>query len=169
MKQLLQNHKYLGLTLALISIAALAFAYISQYGFGLEPCILCLYQRKPFFAAIVLGLGAFFLAGQRKKAAFILILLCGIAFLIGAAIAGFHVGVEQKWWKGLDACGGTIPDKLSIEALKTYLENRKAVRCDEPAFVLFGISMAGYNLILSLALAVLTFFFAPEKENEKKA
>lgn len=154
------QHQYLGLALAAASIGALAFAYVSQYGFGLEPCVLCLYQRKPFFAVIALGLGAFFLAQKQPKAAFILLLLSGFALTIGAIIAGFHVGVEQKWWPGLQACGGSLPEGASVEELTKYLENRDVVRCDIPAWTLFGISMAGYNFMFSGFLADITFLCA---------
>jgi disulfide bond formation protein DsbB len=66
----------------------------------------------------------------------------------------FHAGVEYRWWTGPQACSGTIPTGLSPEELKKYLFGAKMVRCDEPVWKLAGISMAGWNAILSAALAI---------------
>lgn len=160
MTSIFLNRRYLALALVAASTAALAFAYISQYGFGLEPCILCLYQRKPYFAAIALGLLAAGVSGKCKKTTIVLLLLCCAAFLTGMGIAGFHVGVEQGWWPGTAACGGaTLPENATLAELRNYLLNRKIVRCDIPAFSLFGISMTGYNFLLSAFLAAFSLFF----------
>src|SRR5262245_23281781 len=97
------DHRHLALAVVAVSLATLAFVYIAQYGFNLQPCVLCLYQRKPYIFAAILGLQAFFFTDKNKKATYILLLLCGILFLVGMGIAGFHVGVEQGWWKGLQA------------------------------------------------------------------
>ena len=70
-----------------------------------------------------------------------------------AAIGVFHVGVEYHWWAGPQACSGNIPRGLSPEQLKKYLFGAKMVRCDEAAWSMWGISMAGWNAILSAALA----------------
>ena len=156
----LQHPKHLALAIILASAAALAFAYISQYGFGLDPCALCFYQRKPYFVNIALGAAAFLAAGKYPRVALTLLALCGLSFLTGAGIAGFHAGVEYKWWKGLESCANfALPKGASIEELKEFVMSRDVVRCDVPAFSLFGISMAGYNFLLSLFLAGGTFFF----------
>lgn len=135
------------------AIAALCIAWIAQYGFGLAPCELCYWQRYGYWAAIAIGLVAIF-APVRSAARRALLWLLGLAFLATAGIALFHVGVEQAWWQGLDTCSGQIGAGMSAEDLANAIENAPIVRCDEPAWTLFGISMAGYNLILALALAV---------------
>ena len=89
------------------SIVALAAAYGSQIFGGLAPCVLCLYQRVPY--AIVIGLGLVALALEyqgREDLARNVLPTTGLAFLIGSGIAGFHVGVEQHWWQGTEACVG---------------------------------------------------------------
>lgn len=139
---------------ALLSAGALAAAYVAQYGFGLEPCALCLWQRYPYWAALaigVLGTAAAPVPWLRRAS----VALAGLAFLAGAGIAGFHVGVEQGWWEGLPGCSGqVVREGMSIEELQQALEARgEVVPCDEPAFTFAGISMAGYNLIASAALA----------------
>ena len=134
------------------AIAALCIAWIAEYGFGLAPCELCYWQRYGYWAAIAIGLVAIFapVGGAARTA---LLWLLGLAFLATAGIALFHVGVEQAWWQGLDTCSGQIGAGMSAEDLASAIEGAPIVRCVEPAWTLFGISMAGYNLILALALA----------------
>jgi disulfide bond formation protein DsbB len=75
--------------------------------------------------------------------------------LIGAGIAGFHVGVEQQWWAGTAECGGLTGQAKTVEELKAQLFATPVTRCDAVAWSLFGISMAGWNLIVSAAGGVL--------------
>jgi len=151
--QYLQVPRYLAAAVAIASVVILSAAYISQYGFGLKPCILCLYQRVPYAVNIALGVLAFLASFRYPRLTKLLIALAASSFLVGAAIAGFHVGVEQNWWKGLPSCGGDIvPQHVSIEELRNAMEHQAIVRCDQPAFVFLGISMAGYNFLISLAL-----------------
>lgn len=140
--------------LLLTSVAILAVAYISQYVFHYDPCVLCLYQRKPYFTVIALSLLALGLAGKRPCLARWAMLACSGAFAVGAGIAFYHTGVEQSWWAGTQACGGGdgLPASGDIEALRAYLENKRVTRCDVPTWQLFGLSMTVYNLIASTVL-----------------
>ena len=123
-----------------------AFAF--QYIGGLAPCVLCLYQRYPHAAAIILGLLGLALSRRAPHVARWLCVLGGLALLTSAGIGLFHVGVEQLWWEGTAECGATsMPD--SLEALKAQLMNQPIVRCTDIAWEMFGISMAGYNFLLS--------------------
>ncbi len=141
---------------SLASAGALATAYGSQYLGGLQPCILCLYQRVPFWLVLVLGaVGAVLAARGRRDAARWLVVICGLAFLAGAGIAFFHVGVEQHWWAGTDTCAAPIMAAASLEELRAQLAAAPIVRCDDIPFELFGISFAGFNVMASLALAAL--------------
>ncbi len=141
--------------IALVGLSALAAAFTAEYGFGLEPCILCLYQRVPY--GVALGLGLLGLVALRPAGLQpVLVLIAGLAFLAGAGIAGYHVGVEQHWWAGTASC--TTPGfdaNLSLEELQRQLDQAASfVPCDQVSWSLFGISMAGYNLVASLILAV---------------
>lgn len=158
---ILTRHRNLALALVFASAAILSFAYVSQYVFHYDPCILCLYQRKPYFAVIVLGMAAFFLQKRHPRTAFFLLLLCGASFLIGAGVAGYHTGVEQGWWKGTQACGDALlPQNATIDELREYLRNKRVTRCDVPSWTFLGFSMTNYNLVQSLLLAALTFWLS---------
>ncbi|MBI3452404.1 MAG: disulfide bond formation protein B [Rhodospirillales bacterium] len=137
------------------SLAILAGALVFQYWGGLAPCVLCLWQRYAYGAAIAAGAAAFALALRPMPAAGALV-LAGAAFLAGAGIAVFHVGVEQQWWQGTAECGSLLPKAGSVEELRARLLAQPVVRCDEVPWSLFGVSLAGYNVLISLALAAFT-------------
>ncbi|MBS27825.1 MAG: disulfide bond formation protein B [Alphaproteobacteria bacterium] len=151
---LAQPRLWPALTLA-ASAAMLATAWGFQLIGGFEPCTLCIYQRWPYWIMIVLA--ALGVLAARRMGVRGLVIFAGagaIVFLGGAGVAGFHVGVEQGWWEGLSTCGGGLDDPgMSIEELKHRLLSTKLVRCDDVTWSLFGISMAGYNFLISLALA----------------
>jgi disulfide bond formation protein DsbB len=140
------------------SIAVLGTALLSQYVGGLEPCVLCLYQRVPYVLTIVLsGAALAFVSFMDNEIPAMLVrvalIVCAILFLIGAGIAAYHVGVEQGWWRGTEACSGADLNSLTAAELREQLLKAPIIRCDEIAWSAFGISMAGYNFIVSLLLA----------------
>ena len=143
---------------ALAAGAALAGAYIAEHGFGLRPCELCYWQRYGHWAALGLALVGLAVAGRARKP---LALLAGLGLVASGVVAGFHVGVEEGWWQGTAACGGGALDfSRSAEDLTAQLLNEPPVRCDEPAWTLFGVSMAGYNLVYSLGAGLLVWALA---------
>ena len=140
----------LGLAAAIGSIALLGGAYYFQYVVGLAPCDMCLWQRYPHMIAILFGLITIPLMVE-PKVALVFALTAIAALFVTSGIGVFHVGVEQHWWAGPQACSGRVPAGLSAEELKNWLMNARMVRCDEPAWKMWNISMAGWNAILSLA------------------
>ncbi len=142
------------LTIA-VSVFSLLFAYTAEYGFGLKPCILCLYQRIPYAACIGIGVIVMLLARTMPKAARFMLYLAALSFLIGAGIAFFQVGVEYGWWTGTDECTGSTLSGLSASDFLARIKSAPIVRCDEVQFAFLGISMAGYNGIWSVFLAAL--------------
>lgn len=155
------NHKHLALALAVISAGILAFAYVSQYVFHYDPCILCLYQRKPYFAVIVLAVLAFALQKKHPLWTYRLLLLCAVAFVVGVGISGYHTGVERTWWEGTKSCGDALlPKSATLEEMREYLTNKRITRCEVPSWQLFGLSMTNYNFMQSVVLAGLTTFLA---------
>lgn len=129
----------------LLLAAALAFQYLG----GLAPCPMCLWQRWPHAAAVLLGL-ALLAVPSRALAA-----LGALAMLTGAGLGLYHAGVEQGWWEGPATCVAPDVGGLSPEQLLENILAAPVVRCDEIAWSLLGISMAGWNALASLALAVL--------------
>jgi disulfide bond formation protein DsbB len=134
------------------SAVVLGAALASEYWGGLAPCELCLLQRWPWWLAIAVAAAAW-LAGDRLPPAVPAILL-GMVFVASAGVALYHVGVEQHWFAGPSACTGSITGATSIEALKAQLLARQPVSCDAPSWTLFGVSLAGLNLIASALLTV---------------
>jgi disulfide bond formation protein DsbB len=155
-----------GLLLA-SAICALFFAYVSQYFFGLQPCILCHYQRIVFW--LIALHSAVFLWLQKYHKLNIVGQVLAILFLLGnITIAGFHSGVERKIFF-LSSCAATNEDLNKINdpnLLLATLQQTQAVRCDQPQFQFLGFSMADYNVFYCLFLLVLTIFLL--KKNDKK-
>lgn len=144
----MQSSRTLILLATLGSAALLGGAFAFQYIGGLAPCQLCLWQRWPHAAAILIGIVAL-VTGWRGLA-----WLGALAALATAAIGVFHVGVEQQWWEGLASCtAGSIAGISTADLLDPSKDVAAVVRCDAIAWQMLGISMAGWNAILSLILA----------------
>jgi disulfide bond formation protein DsbB len=135
----------------LLPAALLGGAYVSQYGFGLYPCEMCWWQRWPHFAAVPLALVSFVAAPKR-----LLIGLAGLAILISGLIGGFHAGVEYSWWEGITGCALPPVAADGGSALDAIME-APLVRCDAAPWDLFGISLAGWNFLVSCAGALAIF------------
>ena len=158
MNAYLDKPRFLFAAVTAICLGSLGTALASQYWGGLQPCILCIYQRYAYVAALAFGLLGLLLGG-RALWRFILGAGAGLAFLGGAAIAGFHTGVERKWWRGTDECHAPPLDtSLSIDDQLGQLLDQPFVPCDRVPWELFGISMAGYNVLASLAFAGFCFW-----------
>lgn len=131
------------------SAALLLGAFAFQYLGDMAPCKLCLWQRYPHAVAVAVGVIAV-IAPTR-----FLIVTGALAALTTAGIGAYHVGIEQGWWEGPTTCtagpiGGLDPDALFEQIMSAPL-----IRCDEIAWQLAGISMAGWNAIASLIFALI--------------
>jgi disulfide bond formation protein DsbB len=133
------------------SVVVLGMALLSQYWGGLAPCELCLLQRWPWAAAIVISLVSI-LVGGRPAMPWVALLLTAV-FVAGSGLALYHVGVEKHLVAGPEACTGGSTAADTVDALKARILGQMPVRCDEPAWSLWGISMAGWNLLASLIMA----------------
>ncbi len=136
-----------------VSVLSLATVYVAQYGFDLEPCILCLYQRVPFAVAGGLALLGMIWRGRLLTIAS----LAGVAFLVGSGIAFYHTGVEQHWWASATGCSGNLPQGFNADQFLAKLQQKQPKACDDIDWTLFGISMATYNVFYSFGLAAITF------------
>lgn len=137
---------------ALLAFAAptllLGGAYVAQFAFGLPPCEMCWWQRYPHFAAVALAGLALALPARRGR---LPTALAAVAIAVSGAIGGFHAGVEYGWWRGLTAC--TAMAATGGDPLDAIL-NAPLIRCDVAPWSLLGISLAGWNFILSGAAAI---------------
>ncbi|MEO6388245.1 MAG: disulfide bond formation protein B [Croceibacterium sp.] len=128
----------------------LAGAYLSQYGFGLYPCEMCWWQRYGHFAALGLALVSTMV---RPRVPWIA--LAGIAILVAGLIGAFHAGVEYGWWEGFTTCSTNF-DASGGDPLEAIM-NAPLVRCDVAQWTLAGISLAGFNAIISISSAAVIF------------
>jgi len=151
----MSDRKRVAMGATLVAFLLLAGAYIFQYGFGYAPCDMCWYQRYPYFA--VIGLGLLALLFRLFDRVWYLALITGLIAL-DAVIAAYHVGIEQKWWKGPDTCTSNLAGAGSAEDLLAALQNTQLVLCDEIVWSLFGISMAGYNFLIASATVAVCLY-----------
>lgn len=147
--------------LAFLACAVMLGAAHAFETFGkLAPCLLCLKQREVYWVTGTVALVA--VAASRTPWADRLrrplILLLGVGFLYGAGLAAYHAGAEWKWWPGPAACaaGGAV----AADDLVAMLKGAKiaAPSCDKAVWVFLGLSMAGWNAVISLGLAVASVF-----------
>lgn len=142
------------LKLLLVSaVGLLASVYFFEFVIGLNPCKLCLYQRIPWW--LVIGITSLALVYKRRPHLVnILTILAAIIILAGGVLAAYHVGVEERWWEGPTSCSSTSSMPGTLADLKSAIMAAPVVRCEEVVWDLFGISMAGYNAIISFILGV---------------
>ena len=132
------------------SLAVLGGAFAFQYIGGLAPCHLCLLQRWPHGAAVAIGLLALAIPGR------LLPLAGAAAALTTAGIGIYHTGVERLWWAGPTSCSaGSIAGLDVKDLLDPSIVVAPVVRCDEVAWQMLGLSMASWNVVVSLGLALI--------------
>jgi disulfide bond formation protein DsbB len=136
-----------------VAAATIATALFSQHVLGYIPCKLCYWQRQPYYVAIPAALALIVLPlSDRVRQAGLWLL--GLVFVVGAALGAYHAGVEWGFWLGPADCGGgSSPAAGSVGDFLKQLETTRVVSCTEAAFRVLGLSMAGWNVVVSLALA----------------
>jgi disulfide bond formation protein DsbB len=133
------------------SAIVLGTALLSEYWGGLAPCELCLLQRWPWAAAIVISM-IVVLVGERARLDWVALVLAFV-FAVSVVFAFYHVGVEQHWFAGPTACTAGPGGAVTLEQMKQQILGTAPVLCDRPAWTLFGVSLAGWNLLASLVMA----------------
>jgi disulfide bond formation protein DsbB len=145
---------------ALASALVLATVHVVER-FGWPPCELCLHEREVFWTALAIAVAGRALAYWLKLAPRVACLALAVAFGAGCALATYHAGVEWRWWRGPEACTGGAGAHVTAKAVADLFAGAgktvHVVRCDEAAFRVLGLSLAGWNALLSAALAVLSF------------
>jgi disulfide bond formation protein DsbB len=145
------------LAITAIAAATLAGAWYFQLVLDIRPCPLCLEQRYAYYLAIPLGALVALAAAKDVPRA---VLVAGLALLataaLGNAVLGtYHAGVEWKFWQGPTDCTGPIGNLGSAGNLLERLDTVKVIRCDEVQWRFLGLSLAGYNVLISLLMAAI--------------
>jgi disulfide bond formation protein DsbB len=145
------------LAVAIIAAATLAGAWFFQLVLDIRPCPLCLEQRYAYYLALPLGALVAFAAWKGAPRP---VLLAGLAILALAALGnawlgGYHAGVEWGFWQGPTDCTGPVGNLGSAGNLLERLDTVKVIRCDEVQWRFLGLSLAGYNVLISLWMAAI--------------
>lgn len=152
----LTTRAFAGFVLAASAIV-LGAALLSQYWGGLAPCELCLLQRWPWGVAITISLVTV-LAGGRGGLPWVAAVLA-LVFAASMVFAFYHLGVEQKWFAGPSACTASTPGNsgaaMTLEQMKQQILGTAPVLCDRVQWSLFGVSLAGWNLLASLLMTAI--------------
>ncbi len=142
---------------AVIALSTLCGAWFFQYALGIVPCPLCLEQRYAYYLLIPLGFVLAFAAprGLGRGVLVVGLMLMAIAALANAGLGAYHSGVEWGFWPGPDTCSGARADLGKAGSLLDNLDKVKVVRCDEVQWRFLGLSLAGYNVLISLAIGAI--------------
>jgi disulfide bond formation protein DsbB len=145
------------LAIAVVAALTLAGAWFFQLVLDIRPCPLCLEQRYAWYLALPLGalLAVAAARGAPRGALIAGLALLALAALANAWLAGYHAGVEWGFWPGPTECSGPVLDLGRAGSLFDNLDKVKVIRCDEVQWRFLGLSLAGYNVLLSLAAAAL--------------
>ena len=149
--------RFAAIAVVLVGTATIAGAWIFEH-MGYLPCPLCLQQRIPYYVGIPLAVAALVATRMGRGAVLprALIGLVGLLFLFGAGLAAYHAGVEWKFWPGPSDCAVGAGGPTAAGGLLDSLNETVLVRCDEPALLVFGQSLAVWNVAISLALAAVS-------------
>ena len=145
------------LLIAAIAAATIAGAWYFQLVLDIKPCPLCLEQRYAYYLAIPLA--ALTALGAEKSAPrgvlIIALAVLGLAAAGNAVLGSYHAGVEWGFWQGPTDCTGPVGNLGSAGTLLQRLDTVKVIRCDEVQWRFLGLSLAGYNVLLSLLMAAI--------------
>ena len=145
----------LALAILAIAVASIAGAFVFE-ALGYAPCELCLKERIPYYAAIpVAGFAVLFAARSSKtflRAAFVCLALI---FAASAIFGAYHAGIEWGFWPGPNDCSGLLDRARSVEDFLHQLQSVKVTRCHVPALRVLGLSLAGWNALISAGLSAL--------------
>ena len=142
------------IAIAVVGAATILGAWYFQYALGLKPCPLCLEQRYAYYFAIPLAVMVMLgdRVGASRKVLVAALVVIAAGMLWNTALGVYHSGIEWKWWPGPQECAGS-PENIGAGSLLETLKSINIVRCDEAAWRFLGLSLAGYNALISLTLA----------------
>ncbi|APF36640.1 Disulfide bond formation protein DsbB [Chelatococcus sambhunathii] len=154
--EFLASPRRVALAILLAAVATIGGALVFEHGFGLRPCPLCLMQRNPYYVAMPVAFGLAVLPPRpalERASGVGLLLLAGV-FLVSAGLGAYHAGVEWGWWLGPSDCAGTGgANPAAVGDFLQSLQGTRVVSCTEAAWRFLGLSLAGWNVLISLAIA----------------
>jgi disulfide bond formation protein DsbB len=146
--------------IAVVAVATIFGAWFFEYALGLNPCPLCLEQRIPYHVviplAVLVAIAAAVRAPRKLLVAGLFIIM--LAMLFGAVLGIYHAGIEWKLWEGPQDCSGPVGDLGSADNLLERMQDARVIRCDEAPWRFLGLSLAGYNVIISLGLVAVAIW-----------
>ena len=145
------NSNFLNLLFLFVGILVLLIVYYLEFFQGVAPCKLCIYQRLPYFIIILLATSFLLIKIQNLKKITFLI------FTSSLVMSVYHFGIEKNLWNALTGCETSVKSFSNSNDLKEYLLNKDYVSCSDVSFKFLGISLAGYNILISFSLAILSF------------
>jgi len=139
----------------LIGLATIAGFFFFQYGMGLPPCPLCLEQRNAYYVSVPLAALLWIGAGHGASRKVLLLGFAAIALVMlwNSGLSVYHAGIEWKWWPGPAECSGPLDKFGSAQDLMKSLKSISLIRCDQAAWRFLGLSLAGWDVLVSLVLA----------------
>ena len=147
---------------AVIGLATIGGFFFFQYVLDYPPCPLCLEQRNAYYVSVplaaLLWLGAGY--GAQRKVLLLGFLVIAAAMLWNTGFSTYHAGIEWKWWSGPTECTGPISNVTSAKDLLNQLNTFSPVRCDEVQWSFLGLTLAGYDVLISLGLAIVALWGA---------
>ena len=146
-----QKNNIILITIFFIILLSIIFALIIEHTLGHKPCSLCLYERIPYFLAVLLIIYMFFFKKYEKIILFILF----IVFIFSALLAFYHFGIEQSFFRESSVCN--VENQIQILSKEQLLKelNKNVVSCKEVTFRILGLSLAAINTILSIVLSII--------------
>ncbi|GGG49908.1 disulfide bond formation protein B [Chelatococcus composti] len=156
--EFLASPRRVALAVLLAAAVTIGGALVFEHGFGLRPCPLCLMQRNPYYVAMPVALVLALLPPRPalERASGIGLLLLAVVFLVSAGLGVYHAGVEWGWWLGPSDCAGTGgPNPAMVGDFLQSLKSVRVVSCTEAAWRFLGLSLAGWNAVISVAIAAM--------------
>jgi disulfide bond formation protein DsbB len=136
-----------------IAFATILLAHIFER-LGYAPCPLCLQERYAYYFGVPATVIAFFAArAESFTLTRVLLVLTALAFLINAGLGVYHAGIEWKWWEGPASCEGSVAVEWGVGGVASAIERAEVVSCSEASWRMLGLSFAGWNAVISAALA----------------
>jgi len=144
-------------SLTAVSFITLISVWILEHFYSLTPCELCVYQRIPYLLIFFIS-GITAIGSRNQIARRLICAISSILFLATASIGFYHLGAENSWW--LTACSTGSGQTFSLDSVQSAISGNYQPACNEIQMKVFGISLAGYNVILGLTLASIFAFFS---------